>query len=200
VRCGPNPQTEQVWQEIARIGEGKYFSIAQNGGVISVATPYDAEISKIADKIEATTIAGGTSHARQAQRASYTANAVGAAGPPGPQGERALFNTKSSQGYGSWDVVTGQMNKTLDVTKMKDEELPEELRKLKPEERLQIINSKIAERKTAQADLEKLQRQRLDFIKDYSTKNKLDDKNAFDTLVKQALREQAARRNIRFQN
>src|SRR5581483_919524 len=33
IQCGREPQTTEAWQKIARLGEGKFLAIAQDGGV-----------------------------------------------------------------------------------------------------------------------------------------------------------------------
>src|SRR5919112_1960690 len=42
IQCGADGTTREVWQQIARRGEGQYFAIAQDGGVQTIATPYDS--------------------------------------------------------------------------------------------------------------------------------------------------------------
>src|SRR6185436_19361728 len=46
IQCGDMPGTKSVWQSIAQNGEGQYFAIAQDGGVVAIATPYDKELSE----------------------------------------------------------------------------------------------------------------------------------------------------------
>jgi Mg-chelatase subunit ChlD len=59
VQCGDAADTRRAWQEIARRGEGQYFAIAQDGGVQSIATPFDARLSELGGKLGATYMAYG---------------------------------------------------------------------------------------------------------------------------------------------
>ena len=203
VRCGNDGQTAPIWQEIARIGEGKYFSIAQNGGVVAISTPYDAEIGRIADKIEGTTVArrgrvnvnGRMMFADSAQRASSAGNA---ALPAASKADRAEFNAKSTQVYGAWDLTTQAMSGKAKLGDLKESELPDEIKKLPKDKRAAYLQNKIAQRKQSQAKLATLQKQRARYIANYMAQHKLNNRDAFDTLVKSTMRAQAARRKIKF--
>ncbi len=59
VRCGLSAETERVWQAIAKHGNGQYFSIAQNGGVQAISTPYDEEMSQLGNRLGSTFVAFG---------------------------------------------------------------------------------------------------------------------------------------------
>src|SRR5215210_3158182 len=59
IQCGADPQTQSVWQQIARRGEGQYFAIAQDGGVQTVSTPYDARLSELGGRLGSTYLAYG---------------------------------------------------------------------------------------------------------------------------------------------
>src|SRR3989440_2225642 len=59
IECGAADDTRQVWQQIARRGEGQYFAIAQDGGVQAIATPYDARLSELGNRLGSTYLAYG---------------------------------------------------------------------------------------------------------------------------------------------
>ena len=47
IQCGNSAETRQVWEAIARRGQGQYFLIPQNGGVQTISTPYDEQLSNL---------------------------------------------------------------------------------------------------------------------------------------------------------
>lgn len=147
IRCGNQAATEPVWQEVARMGEGRYFSIAQEGGMVAIDTPYDKEISAVADEIETTTVARGGKGYSAAKRASAAANAELA---PSSKAERAQFNAKSSQVYGGWDITTGVMDGRIKLEDLKEEDLPKELKELSKPDREKYIAAKIKQRREGQ--------------------------------------------------
>src|ERR1043166_7508172 len=51
IKCGVDPETKQVGQTTAKYGHGQYFAIPQNGGVETIATPYDQRISELGTKL-----------------------------------------------------------------------------------------------------------------------------------------------------
>src|SRR5438105_2409529 len=59
IECGDAADTRQAWQQIARRGEGQFFRIAQDGGVQMVATPYDARLSELGNRLGSTFTAYG---------------------------------------------------------------------------------------------------------------------------------------------
>ncbi len=64
VLCGNNSETEKFWQDIARLGEGKYAQIAQSGGMETVSTPMDTELTKLNSLLEGTIVAYGSASVR----------------------------------------------------------------------------------------------------------------------------------------
>ena len=59
IQCGDVQGTSDVWKKICRAGEGQYFAIAQDGGVVAISTPFDAELSKLGTKVGSTYFAYG---------------------------------------------------------------------------------------------------------------------------------------------
>ena len=54
IQCGTMHGTDIAWKRISRAGEGQYFAIAQDGGVVAIATPFDAELSRLGSSVGAT--------------------------------------------------------------------------------------------------------------------------------------------------
>src|SRR6185503_14306349 len=59
IQCGNSATTRQVWEAIARRGQGQYFLIPQNGGVQTISTPYDEQLSKLGSRLGGTYLAYG---------------------------------------------------------------------------------------------------------------------------------------------
>jgi Mg-chelatase subunit ChlD len=67
IQCGAISGTKDTWQSIALRGEGKYFAIAQDGGVQAISTPYDAKLAELAAKIGKTYITYGSLSAQESK-------------------------------------------------------------------------------------------------------------------------------------
>src|SRR5436190_1570800 len=68
IECGDAADTRQVWQQIARRGEGQFFAIAQDGGVQAVATPYDSRLSELGNRLGSTYLAYGVGAGADGER------------------------------------------------------------------------------------------------------------------------------------
>ena len=87
IQCGEDPQTAQIWREIASAGAGEYARIDAQGGMPVRVTAVDAELARLNSEIAGTVVAGGTSAqraetetklaARRAMAAPMAAEAAG---------------------------------------------------------------------------------------------------------------------------
>jgi hypothetical protein len=85
-----------------------------------------------------------------------------------------------------------QTDKTFDLKKIKDEELPDELRKLRPDEREPYLKKKAADREEIQKKIARLASQRALFIEESRAKQpKSPGDRALDEALRGILRDQA---------
>jgi hypothetical protein len=196
VQCGNIAGTREIWQEIAKLAEGTYTAIAQDGAMASIATPMDDKIAKLNREI------GGTLIGYGAARREVMAKQVAAESAPAPaMADRLAYNAasgKTVQGRGELiDAISGGIIRLDDVKK---DQLPDELRKLSDAELKAYVEKKQTERSELQAQLAQLLKQREEFIaaerKRLSTTGKGD---AFDEKVAETIRAQAARKGIRYE-
>ena len=75
--------------------------------------------------------------------------------------------------------------------------LPEELRKLKPEERVAYVKEKLAQREAMQKQIAELNGKRQAYIAEQMKKNPSAADKAFDEAVKKAIKQQAQDRGIK---
>lgn len=201
VQCGADPQTERVWREIARGAEGSYVAIEQAGGVVAIATPFDAEIAELAAKIDATVIAYRTKEARDEQsRRLAVSSGLAAAAPATAQADRAVFKAGAAGAGavgGRQELVNDVKDGRVSVRDLKEEELPPEMQKLTAEERLAFVEAKAKERQDVQARINELNAKRQRYIDAERAKGGA-GKDSFDAAVFRALKEQAARKGIEF--
>jgi hypothetical protein len=84
----------------------------------------------------------------------------------------------------------------FDVTKVAEADLPEEMRKLKPDERAGYVKKKANERAAMQKQIADASMKRDAFVRDYQKKNPSTAEKAFDVAIRQMLREQAATKGL----
>jgi len=204
IQCGDMPGTREAWQTIASLGQGQYFSIAQDGGVQAIATPYDTQLGELAAKLGTTYVAygGGGGTAGEETRARASADiarveaSVATSAPAPAKAERALNKAVNSEAYVG-DLLQSIENGSVKLDSVKDEDLPAELRKLSVEERRQEIEKRLAARRDLRAQIVTLSKQRAEFIAAETKKRNGNKQSGFDIAVAAALKEQLARKGIK---
>jgi hypothetical protein len=193
VRCGPDPDTGRIWQDIASRSEGTFVSIDQNGGVAAIATPYDTELGELADKVGRTVVAfGGAEKRRELERKEALASAA----PAPAKADRASAKVSGGRLHDD-DLLDALKDGRKKLEDLKPEEMPEELKGKSPEERKAWLDAKAKERAELQAKLVDLSKKRDAFLADELKKR--GEKDGFDAVVKDALRAQAAKKGITFE-
>jgi Mg-chelatase subunit ChlD len=203
IQCGQYDGVREIWQAIAREGRGQYFAIAQDGGVQAITTPYDDELSTLSQKLGHTIVAygGGAGEAGARYRAGIAADAaatedrVAAAAPPAARAERALNKTLNKEAYAN-DLLQGIENNSVKLDAVKDEDLPDDLRKLSKAERAKEVEKRLAERKKLREEIVALAKKRDDYIT-AERKRQTGKQDGFDTAVSLALKEQLSRKGIK---
>lgn len=196
IQCGTIQATQPIWQQIALRGEGKYFAIAQDGGVQAISTPYDKKLAELAAKIGKTYITYGVS-ARQMSNVAAQSSAevtITADAPLGAQAERAVNKAVNSFQYDG-DLVQDIENETIKLEDVKEAELPPDLKKMPPAERKKEIAKRIEERKRIRAEILDLSKKRDEFIA--AERKKSGKQSGFDAAVAQALKEQLLKKGIK---
>jgi Mg-chelatase subunit ChlD len=190
VRCGNDGECGRIWKEIADKSEGNYFSIDQTGGVIAVATPYDKQLGELSDKLGGTVMGFGDAR-RKAAVASGEAGARGY--EPTAKADRAVAKAASTR-HSEDDLIDALREKRVKLEDLKDEQLPDELKKLGPEERKARLEQKTKEREELRAKIVEVSKKRDEYLAEEL--RKLGAKDSFDSRVLEALSEQAAKKGI----
>ena len=196
IQCGNLAETTLIWQTIAQRGEGRYFAIAQDGGVQAISTPFDSKLAELAAKLGKTYVSFGDKKDRDAKLAtqSKTESRITADAAMGAQADRALNKAMNNFSYDG-DLVQAVENETVRLDEVKKEDLPENMQKMTAAERKKEIDRRIAERKAIRAEILTLSKRREGHIA--VERRKQGKSNGFDVAVAQALREQLLRKGIK---
>ena len=172
------------------------MSIQQNQKTVFIASPYDDEIEILNKQLNNTYYGYGSLGALKKSNqvtqdnnaASYSqANSV----------KRAI--SKSSHFYknGNWDIVDAYKDKTVDITKIKDTDLPKEMKGMNSKERIRFIEKQMAERIVINKVIQELKVKRREFVE--AKKNEMGESTGtLDQAMLQALVEQAKTKNLTF--
>jgi Mg-chelatase subunit ChlD len=201
IQCGVDPETKQVWQTIAQYGHGQYFAIPQNGGVETIATPYDQRISELGTKLGGSYLAygGGAGEAgvkyrlEAAQNVDMIERQITSSAPAEAKAQRSLnkaINTKAYIG----DLLQDIENGSTKLESVKEDDLPSDLKSLSLADRTKEVERRLAERREIRQQILALSKQRADYIAAEQKKRNGGTKNSFDLAVSAALKEQLERK------
>lgn len=204
IQCGTSGATKQTWEAIARRGQGQYFLIPQNGGVQTISTPYDEQLSQLGSRLGGTYMAygggaGAEGYSYRAMRKEMSDKVeydVATRSAPSAAAERTVNKALNSKAYVG-DLLQDIENGSKKLESVKTEDLPSELQKLSPEERTKEIAKRLAERSEIRKQILALSQQRTEYIAAERKKRTGGSQNGFDVAVSAALRDQLAKKGIR---
>jgi len=198
IHCGSQGEgLDGKWKDGAVLADGKYLNIDQNRQIVHVAAPQDKAITELSVKLNDTYIAYGSYGvvARQRQEAQDSSAA-------GLSKEAAVQRSvaKASMNYRNdhWDLVDAVQNEKVDLAEVKAEELPENMRKMSVQEKKAYVQSKQKERGDIQAGIQRLNEQRKKYVAAEMDKQQKGGKTLGSAVI-QAVREQAQKRNFKFE-
>src|SRR5262245_5745660 len=203
IQCGTIPGTRVVWEAIAQKGNGQYFAIEQNGGVRTIATPYDEQLGELANTLGGTYVAygggageaGDVTRSRALGRIAEVEREMAKNAPSPAVAERAINKAMNREAY-LGDLLQSIENGSIELDKIDANQLPAELRNMSTETRNQEIKKRLATRRELRAQIVSLSKQRAEFLA--AEQKKLGSKgDTFDTAVVNALKEQLKRRGIK---
>jgi len=195
--CGPLAVGISTnWKDGALLADGKYMNIDQNCTIVHIDAPQDAEIVRLSAELNRTYISYGSfGRLYQARQTAQDANAVGIS--KGSSVQRAV--TKSSHNYmnANWDLVDALKEGKLKLAELKDEDLPEEVRKLNREQRQAYVETKAAERSRIQQRIQQLNKERAQYVAKQMNITTTRPADSLDEVVMQCIREQIAAKHFK---
>jgi hypothetical protein len=195
VQCGNDHQTQDVWEKICRLAEGRYVQIDASGGaVVTIATPYDESLAKINSELAGSTLAYGS-----ARQANMDKLALATALPAAAAAERAAFASKSGR-TSSYDLLDDIKANKVKLREVSKDDLPPQLKELSPEQQRAYLEKLDQHRQTLMKQAGQLDQKRSDFIaKKLAETNKNAARDSFDGQVLHILQDQAKRANIDYE-
>jgi hypothetical protein len=188
---------ETGWKNGAMLASGEYMNIDQDKKTVYIETPYDAEIAKLNDKLNATYVSyGKDGFTRQQNQLTQDANA-GSYGLASSS-TRIVSKTTSFYDNSSWDLVDRSKEKDFDVSKLSDQELPKELKGKSKAEKQQYIDQKSKEREEIKKQIGELNKKRIEYIAEKEKQLK-PDQTSLDAAMLKAIRAQATQKGFAFE-
>lgn len=193
LQCGADSSATAAFTKVARLGEGRFMPVAQDGGAVAVATPFDERLAEASGKLEGTLLAFGAGGAAARADMALAASVRGMAAAPAAA-ERAVY--KAREGFSSdKDLARAVAEKKVDLAALKEEETPEPLRGLSLEAKRAKLAAIEADRKKLRNEVAALETRRAAWLKKELAGKPTD---AFDVKLVDALKAQAAKKGIRY--
>ncbi len=204
VRCGGDPETEKHWKLAAKTTDGRYESLEQSGGMVAVATPYDAELAKVNAEIARKTMYAGKKEAQRENRAR--AEQMATMAPEAAADRMQFLKTTRSAGKApaaaaavssAPEAVGGAVDVVAQpeaLASVKDEDLPQELAGLDAKAREAKVKQLADERKALEEKATKLAAER----DAWRAKNVAEKEDSFDANVMKGVKEKAAKYGLSY--
>ena len=204
IQCGNMPQTTPIWREIAQMGEGQYFRVAQTGSAVLYDTPYDKEIAGLSRDLDATRVYyGAPEELEKMEERKKKADTIYEAAAPSALAKRAIFNAQKSGAknfLGSQELIHDLETGTVDLDGLKKEDLPSELRGMSKTELKEHLAAQRKRRKELQSKIEGLAKKRQSFIEENVRAEKSKGAKSLDAKIYGCIRTQAAEKEILYKD
>jgi hypothetical protein len=187
------------WKNGAVLTGGEYMSIEQDRQTVYIESPYDAEIAQLNDKINDTYISYGvTGYTKKMNQAAQDKNAAvyGSANTT----NRIVSKTSSFYSNKTWDIVDASKEKDFDVSKIKEAELPAELKGKTKEEKEKFIATKTAEREAIKTKIIQLNKSRTEYILEKEKEKQTEKTSSLDGAMLKAIKDQATKKKFVFES
>jgi len=195
IHCGSEAQgIAEHWNQGALLADGKYLVIDQNQAIVHIEAPQDKEIVKLNKQLNSTYISYGSAAPAAKSRQIAQDNNAAAKAESGAQVQRIISKASANYCNSSWDLVDACKQNDFDISKVKETDLPDDMKKMTVEERKAYLEKKIAERAEIQKQVLALNKEREAYV---ATKRKESAKtDTLDTAMTKALRAQAEKKGI----
>ena len=195
--CGNHKEgIDTKWKHGADLADGKYINIDQNQTVAHIDAPQDKEIARLGAELNKTYIAYGIGGAEKKERQAkqdMNASEVGA----GAIVQRSLAKASMQYDNSGWDLVDAAKNKRVEVDKLEKEQLPAEMKNMSAAERKDYVDKMMKKRDDTQKKINQLNEDRRKYVANEMKKQS--KTNTLDTAIINSIRDQAARKNYKFQ-
>ena len=193
IHCGTrNDGIAGSWHDGAALAEGKFMIIDQDKAVAHIDAPQDKAISDLSLQLNNTYIGYGKSWAESAQKQSQADQDALANTKAGAPTSRAVTKASANYSNTSWDLVDATREKKIDPAKIPAEELPAELRDVKPEDRAAVIDKAARSRAAIQSQILELNKQREAHVAAELEKQATSGTQTLDEVLVETTRSQAS--------
>ena len=201
IQCGQDRATHSQWQQIAQLGNGSYFEVAQTGSAVAIASPFDERLAELSAKLDGTRFYYGTREEKEKRRLKVeAADKLHAGASVASRARRAAFNSSASgeaNFLGEGELLDDIARGRVDLSTIEQEALPASMQAMAPEEQAALIEETVRKRDELQGQIRDLAKQRAGYLK-----REVDElggaTDSLDHKIYSAVREQAGKKGLRY--
>jgi hypothetical protein len=182
------------WKDGAVRGEGRYASIDQDQAVVEISTPFDADIIRLGQELNATYVGyGREGEESKSRQATQDQNAASMGAPASVQ--RSVAKAQEAYENAGWDLADAVRDGTVKLAALKDDELPPAMRKMSLAEKERYVDGLAANREKLQERINGLNEQRRVYV-EKETRTQA-EASTLGTVILASVKEQAERKGFR---
>jgi len=187
------------WKDGADLADGKYMSINSDQKIEVVNAPQDAEINRLGGELNKTFVAFSGQKGKDGKERQEAVDKASAGQSPQALAQRNFAKSNAQYDAKGWCVISACRAGQIKIEDLKEEDLPEELKKMTKEQRKAFIDAKIKERETIEADIKKLTEAREKFVGEELKKRAANGEDTLDKAIIKTVREQASKQEYKFE-
>ncbi len=197
--CGGNQEGLVTgWKDGAVLADGRYMSINQDQKIVEIPAPQDGEIAKLGVTLNKTYLPYGTmGQTGYARQSAQDTNAVNSS--PSALVTRSISKSNAFYCNDTWDLVDAIKNGKCKLDELKDEDLPESLRKLDKTARKARVDDAAKDRETIQSQILELNKKRDQFLAAERMRCRTARVDSLDEVIVKTIRDQATRQHFTFE-
>ena len=188
------------WADGAQLADGSYLNIDQNAKAPQIAAPQDKQLAELSNKLNQTYVAYGKKELRNRRKdLQQQQDEAAEKAAPEAAANRALAKAGALYRNSMWDLVDALAEGKVKLEEIPEDELPEEIKKLKPQEREAFLKAKAQERTDIQEQIKQLSEERKAYVAKVRQQQGADEKSTLDTAIIKSVRQQATKKNFEFE-
>ncbi len=195
IQCGNDKVTTPIWTDIAKKAEGSMFRVDQDGGAVTITTPFDSRLAALSAEIDGTRMWYGNHDEQKAQRSKdRSAGRIYADSSKASQAARCEFNQQTA-GTFNWigtakELIHDLGKGNLKLADIDENELPEALKKIEVDKRQQHIDQVTEKRRELEKTIKDLLSKRRVFLEQKLAKESKIGKLTWEVALRKCVQEQ----------
>jgi len=194
--CGNSAEgVETKWKDGADLADGSYSYIDQNQQVVYINAPQDNEIKRLGEELNKTYISYGSAGVEKKKRQeAQDKNAASLASEVAVQ--RSVAKASVQYKNESWDLVDAAEQDEKVLEKVKEEELPQEMKGMNAQQRKAYLEGQSKKRDDLQKKINTLNQERQKYVEQEQKKQATG--GTLDKAIIGTVRKQAEKKNYEF--